>query len=192
MGKKSKEEPIKDQQQDSPEVADTLEAQQADASAKAADNQGGKASEVETLRQQNAELKDKYLRLYAEFDNYKKRTVKEKIEMMKTAAQDTLSALLPVLDDFDRAKKNADDESTTEVFTEGVQLVYNKLHSILKNKGLEAMKSDGEAFDPELHEAFTEIPAPSDDLKGKIVDTIEKGYLLNDRIIRHAKVVIGK
>lgn len=111
---------------------------------------------------------------------------------MKMAAQDTLTALLPVLDDFDRAKKIADDPETTEHFSEGVGLVYQKLYSVLKQRGLEPMDTDGEAFDPELHEAVTEIPAPTKELQGKIIDTIEKGYKLNDRIIRHAKVVVGK
>jgi len=147
---------------------------------------------MEKMKQEHGELKDKYLRLFAEFENYKKRTFKEKLELMKTAAQDTMSALLPVLDDFDRAKKNADNESTEETFSEGVNLVYSKLYSVLKNKGLEVMESKGEVFDPELHEAITEIPAPNPELKGKIVDTIEKGYTLKDKIIRHAKVVIGK
>jgi len=138
------------------------------------------------------EAKDKYLRLFAEFDNYKKRSIKEKLEFMRTASQDTINAILPVIDDFDRAKKSADDDSSVEQFSEGVTMVYNKLHSVLKNLGLEAMESTGEVFDPELHAAVTEIPAPSDDMKGKNIDTIEKGYLLKDKIIRHAKVVVGK
>jgi molecular chaperone GrpE len=96
------------------------------------------------------------------------------------------------LDDFDRAKKNAEDDKNTEVFTDGIRLVYQKLYSILTQKGLEAMESTGDAFDPELHEAVTEIPAPSEEMKGKIIDTIEKGYKLGDKIIRHAKVVTGK
>jgi molecular chaperone GrpE len=144
------------------------------------------------LKQQLEELKDKYMRLYADFDNYKKRMVKEKLDLINTAAQDTLSALLPVLDDFDRARKNAEDENNTEHFSEGIYLVYHKLHSTLRAKGLEEMKSNGEVFDPEFHAALTEIPAPSEEMKGKIIDTIEKGYKLNDRIIRHAKVVVGK
>lgn len=148
--------------------------------------------EIEELKIQNAELKDKFLRLMAEFDNYKKRTLKEKIEFMKTASQDTLSALLPVLDDFDRAKKNAEDENSKEPFSEGVALVYAKLYNTLKQKSLEPMDTNGEAFDPELHEAITEIPAPTEEMKGKIIDTIEKGYILKDKIIRHAKVVVGK
>ena len=153
---------------------------------------GSKEAKIEALEQEVSELKDKYLRLFAEFDNYKKRTVREKIDMMKTAAQDTMAALLPVLDDFDRAKKNAMDENTEEEFSEGVNLLYNKLYTVLKQKGLEPMETNGEVFDPELHEAITEIPAPSEELKGKIVDTIEKGYILKEKIIRHAKVVIGK
>ncbi len=156
----------------------------------------GKTAELEEMLeekdQQISELKDKYLRLMAEFDNHKKRTIKEKLDMMKSAAQDTLSALLPVLDDFDRAKKNADDDNSTEQFSEGVSLVYNKLYSILNQRGLEPMETNGEVFDSELHEAITEIPAPSDEMKGKIIDTVEKGYILKEKIIRHAKVVVGK
>ena len=147
---------------------------------------------ITDLEQELGEAKDKYLRLFAEFDNYKKRTVKERLDLISTAGRDTISAILPVLDDFDRAKKSADDEASSEVFTEGVLLVYNKLHGILTSKGVTPMESTGETFDPELHEAITEIPAPSDDMKGKIIDTIEQGYFLNDKIIRHAKVVVGK
>lgn len=139
-----------------------------------------------------AELKDKYLRLQAEFQNFKRRNTKERLELMGNAAKETLVALLPVLDDFDRAKKNAEDDDNIEPLSEGVMLVYNKLHTTLKQKGLAPMESNGEAFDPELHEAITKIPAPSEDMKGKIIDTVEKGYLLNDKIIRHAKVVVGE
>ena len=149
-------------------------------------------STVEMLEADLAESKDKFIRLYAEFDNYKKRTVRERLDLIKTAGSELIGDLLPVLDDFDRAKKSAEDENSNEVFSEGVTLVYNKIHGILKNKGLEAMETNGEDFDPELHEAITEIPAPSEDLKGKILDTIEKGYTLNSKIIRHAKVVVGK
>lgn len=139
-----------------------------------------------------ANLKDKYLRIFAEFDNYKKRTIKEKMEFMRTASQDVLADILPVLDDFDRAKQVSDDENSDESFPEGVTLVYSKLHGIMKNKGILAMESTGAEFDSELHEAITKIPAPTPELKGKIVDTIQKGYYLNDKIIRHAKVVVGE
>ena len=141
---------------------------------------------------QIVELKDKYLRLAAEFENYKRRTVKERLNMMGTANKDTLSALLPVMDDFDRAKKNAEDESSTEPFSEGVMMVYNKLANTLQQKGIKAMESNGEDFDPELHEAITEIPAPTEEMKGKVIDTVEKGYYLKKAILRYAKVVVGK
>ena len=148
--------------------------------------------EITELKQELGESKDKYLRLYAEFDNFKKRSLREKIDYMKTASSGTVKALLPVLDDFDRAKRSADDDASDEFFTEGVMMIYNKIHSTLKAQGLEAMESTGEVFDVELHEAVTEIPAPSEDMKGKVIDTIDKGYTLKDKIIRHAKVVVGK
>lgn len=148
--------------------------------------------ELEDLKTQNQEQKDKYLRLYAEFDTYKRRAMRDKLDYMATAAQDTLTALLPVLDDFDRAKKAADSENSTEPFSEGVNLVYQKLHNTLKGVGLTAMETTGQVFDPEFHEALAEIPAPSEDMKGKIIDTVATGYLLKDKIIRHAKVVVGK
>lgn len=148
--------------------------------------------EVEALQQEVAEAKDKYLRLFAEFENFKKRNTKERIALISSASQDTLSALLPILDDFDRAKTSAEDESSTEPFSEGVMMVYNKLFKTLEGKGLTKMVTTGEAFDPEFHEAITKIPAPNDDMKGKIIDTIEPGYKLNDKIIRFAKVVIGE
>ena len=148
--------------------------------------------ENEELQAKADELQDKYLRLFAEFDNYKKRTMKEKIDLMATAARDTVSSLFTVLDDFDRAKQNAESDSSTEPFSEGVSLVYQKLYNILNQRGLAPMESTGELFDPELHEAITDIPAPSDDMKGKVIDTIEKGYKLKETIIRHSRVVVGK
>jgi molecular chaperone GrpE len=147
---------------------------------------------LEEKEQELAELKDKFLRLFAEFDNFKKRTIKEKLDLMRTAAQDTVSSLLPVLDDFDRAKISAENEQTEEVFSEGVKLVYQKLYSVLKAKGLEEMESTGLDFDPELHEAITKIPSPNNEMKGKVIDTVEKGYYLKEKIIRHAKVVVGE
>ena len=144
------------------------------------------------MQQERDELKDKHLRLMAEFDNFKRRSYKEKLDTLKTAAKDTIVELLPILDDFDRAKANAEDENSEEPFSEGVLMIYNRLHTTLKNMGLEVMNTNGEPFDPDFHAAMTEIPAPSEELKGKIVDTIEKGYTLKGKIIRHAKVVVGK
>jgi molecular chaperone GrpE len=138
------------------------------------------------------EVKDKYLRLMAEFENYKKRTTKERLELMSTAAKETLVALLPIADDFNRAKKASDAENSTEKFSEGVNLVYNKFFATIESKGVKAMDSNGQPFDAEQHEAITEIPAPTPELAGKVIDTIEKGYYLNDKIIRYAKVVVGK
>ncbi|MEM9991675.1 MAG: nucleotide exchange factor GrpE [Bacteroidota bacterium] len=144
--------------------------------------------EKDALQAQVAELKDKYMRKVAEFENFRKRTMRERLELTKTAARDTMSVLLPVLDDFDRAAKSAGEEGLGE----GTEIVLNKLHKVLEQKGLQAMESNGKPFDPELHEAITEIPAPTEELKGKIVDTVEKGYYLGEKIIRYAKVVVGK
>lgn len=147
---------------------------------------------VKKSKAELAELKDKYLRLYADFENYRKRTAKESLELRKVAGQEILSSLLPVMDDFDRAKQIAEKPDSKETFSEGIQLLYHKLQSVLKQKGLQKMESNGEVFDPELHEAITEIPAPSEDMVGKVIDTVEPGYFLNDKIIRYAKVVVGK
>lgn len=152
----------------------------------------GSVSETDKLTEEKQALQDKYLRLMAEFENYKKRTVRERIDLLDTAAKDTLSSLLPVLDDFDRAQNLSEEQKSTPAFQEGIQLVYQKLNNLVKQKGLEAMESTGLDFDPELHEALTEIPSPSEDMKGKVIDTIEKGYMLKGKIIRHAKVVTGK
>ncbi|MEN8696837.1 MAG: nucleotide exchange factor GrpE [Bacteroidia bacterium] len=138
------------------------------------------------------ELNDKYLRLYSEFDNYRKRTSRERVELFKTAGQDILTDLLPVMDDFERALQNMDKKANVKTIRTGVDLVYNKFKSTLENKGLKHFKSIETAFDPEVHEAITKIPAPSKKLKGKVVDEIEKGYKLNDKVIRFAKVVVGE
>lgn len=148
-------------------------------------------SHTAALESTVAELKEKNLRLLAEFENYKKRTMRERLELLNSASKDLIVSLLPVLDDFERAQKHAE-ESDDEHFSEGVRLVYNRLTNILQSAGLKAMDSLGEAFDPELHEAITEITAPDENKRGKVLDVVEKGFLLNDKIIRHAKVVVGK
>lgn len=169
------EEQIADQQTTPQENTDTLSVEER------------LKAENEALQTQVSELKDKYLRLHAEFDNFRKRSMKERLETMKTASRDTMTALLPVLDDFVRADKNMEGG-----MPEGIKIVYNKMLKVLEQRGLTPMASDGEVFDPELHEALTEIEVPDEEMKGKIVDTIETGYYLNDTIIRHAKVVVGK
>jgi molecular chaperone GrpE len=144
------------------------------------------------LQRDYAELQDKYIRTIAEFDNFRRRTLKERLELMNTAARDTIQALLPALDDFDRVKTAGELPNSPEPFGEGIKLVYHKLYNILHAQGLEPMESNGQPFDAEFHEAITEIPAPAEDLKGKVIDTLEKGYKLKDKMIRYAKVVVGK
>lgn len=148
--------------------------------------------EVDKLKAEKVELNDKYLRLFAEFQNYRRRTAKEKMDIIQTAGRDVIKSLLPVLDDFNRAKKAADDDDSVEAFSEGVELVYEKLQNVLKQQGLKAVGSNGEVFNADIHEAITEIPAPTEELKGKVLDTVESGYALNDKLIRYPKVVVGK
>ncbi|MFD0991730.1 nucleotide exchange factor GrpE [Tenacibaculum geojense] len=137
--------------------------------------------------------KDKFLRLFAEFENYKKRTSKERIELFKTANQELMTVLLPVLDDFERALTHIEDDKEAEELRKGVLLIYQKLLKTLEGKGLSAIEVNaGDNFDAETHDAITQIPAPSEDLKGKIIDCVEKGYKLGDKIIRHPKVVVGQ
>ncbi len=130
--------------------------------------------------------------MFAEFDNYKRRTAKERIEQTQTAGKEVITSLLDVLDDCDRAEKQMQGNSDIEQIREGVQLVFNKLRVSLQSKGLKAMESIGEEFDVEKHEAITEIPVPNDSMKGKVVDEVTKGYYLNSKLIRFAKVVVGK
>ena len=146
-----------------------------------------------TAEEQIAKEKDKFLRLFAEFENYKKRTSKERIELFKTANQELMTVLLPVLDDFERALSHIEDDKEAEELRKGVLLIYKKLITTLEQKGLGVSEvKAGDTFDAEIHEAITQIPAPSKKMKGKIVDVIEKGYKLGDKIIRFPKVVIGQ
>lgn len=152
--------------------------------------------ELSDLEKKDLEIKalnDKYLRLYSEFDNFRRRTQKEKLDLYKTAGEDIFKSLLSVMDDFDRAKKSMEETKDYDSLKTGVDLIYNKLVSVFKANGAEPMKSTvGETFDSEIHEAITQIPAPSKKMKGKIVDEIEKGYTLKDKVIRFAKVVVGQ
>ncbi len=137
------------------------------------------------------ELNDKYIRLYSEFDNYRKRTIKEKSDLHKTAGEDIFKILLPVLDDFERAIGSMKEAKDINALKEGVELIYSKLKNSLQQKGLAPMESKGEAFDADIHEAITNVPAPTEDLKGKVVEEVEKGYSLNGKVIRYAKVIVG-
>jgi molecular chaperone GrpE len=145
-----------------------------------------------TAEEKLAELNDRFLRLYAEFDNYRKRTNKEKVDIITNANAGVLADLLPVMDDFERAILNNQQADNLEVVKEGFQLISNKFKAILESKGLKQMQAKGTAFDSELHEAIANIPAPSKKEVGKVIDDVEKGYYLNDKVIRFAKVVVGQ
>lgn len=149
-------------------------------------------SELEKIKSQLDEANDKYLRKVAEFDNFKRRNAKERIELIQTAGKEVIADMLDVLDDCDRAQKQLETSDDISAIKEGVLLVFNKLRNTLQARGLKVMNTSGEEFNPDLHEAVTEIETGSEKQKGKIVDEIMKGYYLNDKIIRHAKVVVGK
>lgn len=147
----------------------------------------------EQLQDQISEEKDKFMRLFAEFENYKKRTSRERMDLFKTASEDVMLALLPILDDFERALTHIEEDKEAEELRKGVLLIYNKLVNTLEQKGLSKIEvNQGDDFNADDHEAVTQIPAPSDDLKGKIIDVIERGYKLGDKVIRFPKVVIGQ
>jgi len=148
--------------------------------------------EVEKLQGEIAELKDKHLRLIAEFDNFRRRTAKERVELTQTAGKDILQSLLVVLDDVNRAAKQMETTDDVAVLKEGISLVFNKFKAIMQSKGLKEMEAHNTEFNADLHEAITEIPAPNNKMVGKVMDVVEQGYYLNDKLIRHAKVVVGK
>lgn len=162
---------------------------------KAAKSESSSSSENDALeieKQKNAELHDKYLRLYSEFENFRRRTIKEKQELIQQGNKELLLHILPVYDDMERALKVSEKAEDKEAVVQGVELIFNKFKNILKHAGIEEIETEGQEFDSELHDAITTIPAPTPELKGKIVDQIQKGYLLKDKVIRHAKVVVGE
>lgn len=150
------------------------------------------ANMLAEAQQMVSEERDKYLRLSAEFDNYRKRTLKEKAELIKNGAEKTLTAILPVLDDFERALKNMEASEETQAMKEGVELIFNKFQKVLGQEGLQKIETEGKVFDTDFHEAIALIPAPSEDLKGKILDCVQTGYMLNEKVIRHAKVAVAQ
>jgi molecular chaperone GrpE len=167
--------------------------QEADNSAESQGNadetmSGARAAELEA---KNAELNERYLRLYSEFDNYRKRTMREKADIIKTAAEDVFKAVLPVIDDFERAMKANETEENVETIKEGIRLIYNKLKNAVQQKGLQSFESIGENFNPDLMEAITHVPA-DDKNSGKVIDEVEKGYRLGEKVIRYAKVVVAQ
>ncbi len=187
MSKKDKAKDIKDEQANSIDTETVAVEDQADQ--EVVEEQ----TVEEKLQEELQKEKDKFLRLFAEFENYKKRTSKERIELFKTAGKEVMIELLPVLDDFERALTHIEDDKEAEELRKGVLLIYQKLLSTLEKKGLTVFEvSQGDAFNADIHTAVTQIPAPSEDLKGKIIDVIEKGYKLGDTIIRFPKVVVGQ
>ncbi|MAZ26517.1 MAG: nucleotide exchange factor GrpE [Cytophagaceae bacterium] len=186
MSSKDKEELVQDNPEEANNGAETQETQEQ------VENENTQETELEKYKADLDKEKDKFLRLFAEFENYKRRTSKERIELFKTAGQEVMQAMLPVLDDFDRAMVEIAKSEDKELL-KGVELISLKLKETLRNKGLEPVKVEqGDAFDAEIHEAITQIPAPQPKLKGKVVDVIEQGYKLGERIIRHPKVVVGQ
>ena len=150
-----------------------------------------KDRQIAELQTKVAELNDKYIRLYSEFDNFRKRTSKEKLELIQSGGEDIFKSVLPILDDFERAIKSNAETDDINAVKDGVNLIFNKFKATLTQKGLEEMKAMGEHFNADIHEAITSIPAPAEEMKGKVVDELEKGYSLNGKIIRFAKVVTG-
>lgn len=173
-------------------LAQTLNTDESVPGTQQLDDEVGEESEMEKLKEELAAIKDKYLRLVAEFDNFRRRTAKETLELRLTAGKEIIQSLLVVLDDTDRAAKQLETTDDLPQIREGVGLVFNKLRTTLISKGLKKMESKEQEFNADLHEAITEIPAPTPKLVGKIIDEIEPGYYLNDKLIRFAKVVVGK
>jgi molecular chaperone GrpE len=186
-------EPQEELTQEPSELTDNIESKEGENNPESAPTQSDtlEMSGEEKLQLDLAELKDKYIRLYADFENFRRRTAKERLELIGTANADMMKTLLPILDDFERAMQSFETTTEVEPLKEGVALIFNKLFKSMEMKGLKPMASKGEAFDAELHESITQFPAPSPEMKGKVVDEIEKGYFLNDKVIRYAKVVVG-
>jgi len=149
------------------------------------------ADPIVKLELELSEYKDKFLRLYSEFENYKKRVSRDRIDQIKFASIETYLTFLPVIDDFERAQKSLDEATDVDSVRQGIQLIYQKFKTLLESKGVKPMNCVGTEFDAELHDAISNVPAPKPELKGKIIDEIEKGYMLNDKVIRHAKVIVG-
>ena len=155
-------------------------------------NEVEKNSSENEIQKEDQDFKEKYIRLYSEYENYRKRTAKEKIDLITNASENVIKELLPILDDFERAIDNNKNVEDASVLKEGFDLIYSKMHKGLINQGLKPMEANGKDFDSEIHEAITKIPAPNEKLKGKVVDVIEKGYQINEKVIRYAKVVVGE
>lgn len=182
-----------EQQKEGKEKGEEKEDQKGKGKKKGGDKEKEKKTKKEkTDAEKLAELNDKYLRLTAEYDNYRRRTLKEKMELSKTAGEEILQSFLPVVDDFDRALESIDESQDIEAVKEGIHLIYNKFTEVMQQQGVKEIEAKDQEFDTDKHEAVSKIPAPSEDMKGKVVDVVQKGYYLNDKILRFSKVVVGE
>lgn len=191
MNAKDEKETSQKEENVKPEEATNLQGEQPNAaeSAEVSDNVSG---ELEALKKKCGELNDAHLRLMAEFDNYRKRTLREKADLIKNGGEASLSRLLPVVDDFERAMQNMRTAEDVKAVEEGVELIYNKFMAYLAQQGVKPIEATGKPFDTELFEAIATVPAPEPDMKGKVIDCVQTGYTLNDKVLRHAKVVVGE
>jgi molecular chaperone GrpE len=172
-------------------LTDNLAEDASKVQAESDDNSPENPEETDNVSEKLAQLNDSYLRLMAEYDNYRKRTIKEKADLIRNGGEKTLTGLLPVIDDFDRAMKTIETATDISAIKEGLELIYNKFNSYLQQNGVKPIETLGEVFDPDLHEAVATIPATDEDMTGKIIDNVQVGYTLNDKVIRHAKVVVA-
>ena len=191
MTKKAEKQNIENKKMDKEKEAKEQEAKQEKNEKKKHDKKEKKKSKKEELQEKYNELNDKYLRLSAEFDNYRKRCLKDKTELIKSAGEDILINILPVMDNFERAMKSLDENPDIDSVKEGIHLIYNSFSDFLSQKGVKEIEATGKEFDTDKHEAISQIPAQQEDMKGKVIDTVEKGYELNGKVIRFAKVVVG-
>lgn len=199
-GAAQQEEQAEDKKEGSTEAPKGEEKQEEKSSAKTDKKSEKKSSKkeskdkkrIEELEQQLKEMQDKYLRLSAEFDNYRKRTLKEKMELTKSAGEDVLKDILPVMDNFERAQQSVQEAQDIDAVREGIDLIYNRFKEFLQQNGVKEIEAVNQPFDTDVHEAVTKIPAPEEDMKGKVVDVVQKGYYLNDKVLRYAKVVVGE
>ena len=190
--KKKVSEETKEQKEPVAAAQETSTEQHTPSDGNASTDKAAEGEAIDELKQEIADLKDKNLRLMAEFDNFRKRTLKEKSELILNGGEDVLKKLLPLVDDFERALKAMETSTDAQALKEGLDLIYAKLISYLNENGVQAIPTENEVFNTDLHEAITTFPAPSDDMKGKIVDCISKGYTLREKVIRYSKVVVGE
>lgn len=183
---------MKQETAEEPEVMDVLDDSEDAEAAEVIDENARLQNELDQARGEIEKEKREYLFLMAEFDNYRKRVTKEKADLLKNAGERVLLGLLPIVDDFERGLAAVSEDTSAEALRQGMELIYNKLMKYLESQGVKPMESNGAVFDADYHEAIATIPAPSEELKGKIIDTTQKGYMLNDKVLRHAKVAVGE